>query len=82
MRQDPCSNKHDDLPDLQHKIEIESCFDFFLEHCQWVCCYRTGDLWPVQTEAISKQIEVSLENVVTVTFAMVCNEASILKQGK
>ena len=37
VRQVPCSRKHDDLPNLQHKIEIESCFDFFLEHCQWVC---------------------------------------------
>ena len=82
VRQVPCSRNYDDLPELQHKIEIESCFNFFLEHCQWVCCCRTGDLCTVQTEAISKQIEVSLENVVTVTFAMVCNEARILKQSK
>ena len=47
VRQVPCSRKHDDLPDLQHKIENESCFIFFLEHCQWVCCCFTGDLCTV-----------------------------------
>ena len=52
VRQVPCSRKHDDLPDLQHKTEIETCFNFFLEHCQWVCCCCAGDLCPVQTEAI------------------------------
>ena len=72
VRQVPCSRKHDDLPDLQHKIEIESCFNFFLEHCQWVCCFRTGDLRTVcrQREAVRKQEEVSPENVLIVTFAL------------
>ena len=81
VRQVPCSRKHDDLPDLQHKIEIESCFNFFLEHCQWVCCRRAGDLCPVQTEAIRKE-EVSPENVIAVSFAIVRDKASILKQSK
>ena len=36
----------------------------------------------VQTEAFRKQEEVSLENVITVTFAIIRNKASIVKQSK